>query len=100
MGRRDQMTRHAEQRSQQRGVPLRMVEAVLDRHDLAFDVGGECRVLRVSRAAAATMTGVADRQMAEKLPALAVIWSDRTNRVVTVLRDSGRRSARRYRGRD
>ena len=99
MGRTSQMTRHAQQRSRQRGVPLRMIEAVLDRHDLDFEAGGDCRVLRVSRSAAAAITSPAERQMAEKLSKLVIVWSDRTARVVTVLRDTGRRGARRYRGR-
>lgn len=92
MGQTHRMSRHA----QQRGVPLRVIEAVLDRHDIEFGVGDDCRVLRVSRAAAG---GTEDRQMAEKLPGLAVIWSDRLNQVVTVVRDHGQTSARRYRGR-
>lgn len=100
MGWTNNMSRHALQRSQQRGIPLQMIEAVLESHDLDFEVGDDCRVLRVSRAAAAAIsTKRTGRQVTEKLAGLAVIWSDRTNQVVTVVHDKGQRSARRYRGR-
>lgn len=100
MGLTNNMSRHALQRSQQRGVPLQMIAAVLERHDLDFEIGDDCRVLRVSRSAAAAIpTSRTSRQITEKLAELAIIWSDRTNQVVTVLHDDGQRSARRYRGR-
>lgn len=93
------ISRHAFQRSQQRGVPLSLLQNILDYHDHDPEVGDDCRVLRVSRNAARAFAAQGgDRQVAERLPSIAVVWSDKTNRVVTVIHDTGNRAARRYRG--
>lgn len=98
MERHDIMSHHARQRSQQRGIPLHLVENILDHHDRDAAVGDNCRVLRVSRAAARSFVAAGgDRQTAERLPSVAVVWSDKTGRVVTVVHDNGNRAARRYR---
>lgn len=92
------LSRHARQRSQQRGIPWRLIANVLDHHDRDSSVGNDCRVLRVSRNAArdfATTGG--DPQTAERLQSIAVVWSDRTGRVVTVIHDGSKPAARRYR---
>ncbi len=93
------ISRHAFQRTQQRGVPLALLENILDYHDHDSEVGDDCRVLRVSRKAALAFAAQGgDRQVADRLPGIAVVWSDKTNRVVTVIHDTGNRAARRYRG--
>lgn len=98
MGLHNMISNHARHRCQQRGVSFNVIESILANHDLDAAIGDECRVLRVSRDAAhsfALVTG--DRQTAERMPNLAIIWSDRTGRVVTVIHDGGNRAARRYR---
>lgn len=98
MERHEIISRHARQRSQQRGIPLSLVEKIVDYHDRDAAVGDDCRVLRVSRKAARTFAATSgDRQTAERLPDIAVVWSDKTGRVVTVIHDGGNRAARRYR---
>lgn len=98
MERHEIISHHARRRSQQRGIPLSLVENILDHHDRDAAVGNDCRVLRVSRNAARTFAATGgDRQTADRLPGIAVVWSDRTGRVVTIIHDGGNRAARRYR---
>lgn len=98
MERHEFMSQHARLRSQQRGIPLSLVENILDHHDREAAVGDDCRVLRVSRAAARSFAVAGGNwQTAERLPRVAVVWSDRTSRVVTVIHDGANRTARRYR---
>ena len=98
MERHDIITHHAWRRIQQRGIPLSLVENILDHHDRDGAVGDDCRVLRVSRNAARNFAATGgDRQTADRLPDIAVVWSDRTGQVVTVIHDGGTRRARRYR---
>ena len=91
-------SRHAATRAQQRGVPARLLRALLDHHDIDTPVGRNCRLLRCSR------ERLADRSLhaqygseAERLADLAVVWSDRTGLAVTVLHLRPGRSGRRYR---
>lgn len=92
------MSRHARQRSQQRGVPFSLIEAILDHCDRDSYIGDNCRVMRVSRAAARSLSrSGGDRQLAERLPNLVLVWSDRNNQVVTVIHDNGNSASRRYR---
>lgn len=91
------MSHHATQRSQQRGIPMRLIEAVLDHCDHDVLIGDDCRALRVSRSAARAVARAGEnRQVAERLPGLVVVWSDRTGQIVTVLHDNGQNAARRY----
>lgn len=92
------LTLHAVQRMQQRGIPERLVHAVLDHHDIEFEAGSGCRIIRVSRRKA-TSTGTfgIPKQDAEKLSRLALVYSDNGARVVTVRRDHSSRIGRRYR---
>ena len=89
---------HARQRSQQRGIPLSLVENILELYDCDAEAGDDCRVLRVSRNAARNFAAAGgDRQIIERLSGIAIVRSDRTSRIVTVIRDGRNRAARRYR---
>ena len=90
----DEITRHADRRCQQRGVPRRLLQALLDHHDLDRDVGSGCRILRVSRRRARSEAATLGPQIARRLEGLAIIWSDDQAQVVTVFRDAG--THRRY----
>lgn len=92
------MSNHACQRAQQRGIRPGLIQNIIEHHDRESEVGDDCRVLRVSRRAARDFArSGGDRQMAERLPTVAVIWSDRNAQVVTIIHDGGGRDARRYR---
>ncbi len=95
MGFHNRISEHAQKRCQQRGVSQSVVDTLLKYHDVEFDIGDDCRLLKVSRLAANDQA--IDRQTAERLPGLAIIWSDRTNRVVTVMHVSDGRTGRRFR---
>lgn len=92
------LSAHAAIRAQQRGVPLGLIDTIVEHHDIDWSVGDDCRVLRLS--AAATASAEVRRlagQHVDRLCRLAVVWSDRKGQVVTVLRPGKRASGRRYR---
>ena len=91
----NRLSGHAQKRCQQRGVSQSIVNALLKYHDVEFEVGDDCRLLKVSKLAAGDRA--IDRQTAERLPRLAIIWSDRTNRVVTIMHVSDGGAGRRFR---
>ncbi len=90
------MSLHAVSRCQQRGVRKGVVQAILEHHDIDEPVGGNCRVLRVSRKSLRSEKNVFTAHQSKQLEKLCIIWSDKTNCIVTVLHDFG--SNRRYRG--
>ncbi|WP_157951587.1 hypothetical protein [Agrobacterium pusense] len=92
------LSHHAAQRAQQRGFSNGLIQFVLDHHDVDFYAGGGCRVLRVSRqhaeqASIATLS----RQLVERLVHVAIVWSDNTAQVVTILHMKSGRQGHRYR---
>ena len=89
------LSRHATLRCQQRGIRLRVLQAMLDHHDLDREVGGNCRVLRMSRKQARRAAAMLDPQLSAQLERLAVVMSDSSGEIVTVLHDTGK--SRRYR---
>ena len=89
------MSRHATTRCQQRGITQELLRTLLQHHDLDRDVGGNCRVLRMSRRRAQAESRRIGTQITARLERLAVIWSDTTDEVVTVFHDTSR--SRRYR---
>jgi hypothetical protein len=94
------LSHHAAQRGQQRGVPERLIALVVDHHDIEFDVEDGCRLLRLSRKMAAAVAASAEAPgEASRLAAFALIHSDRTDQIVTVLRDRAGARGRRYRRR-
>ena len=84
------LSRHARRRCQQRGVRLDALAAFLDHHDLDRPVGGNCRVLRMSRGRARTARTGLGPQTAERFERLAVILSEETGQIVSVMHDRGR----------
>ena len=92
------LSNHAARRIQQRGIPQGLVEIVLAFHDVDFDVGNECRLLRVSRRAASYLgEEIANAQVIGRLSSFAVIHSERTGKVVSVVIDHSGARGRRYR---
>ena len=89
------LTRHAARRCQQRGIRRNTLRVFLDHHDLDREVGGGCRVLRMSRACARAVADVMGKQTAAKMARLAVIVCDDTGQIVTAFHDTG--ETRRYR---
>jgi hypothetical protein len=84
---------HALRRARQRGVPLRIIEFIIDNADLRTRVGGACQGLMISRRKLARLSEAppADRDRAE---GVTVVVAGGT--VVTVLHPQGERG-RRYR---
>ena len=85
------LTRHAELRCAQRGIRPGFLDDLVHLSDLETSAGSNCRLLRVSARAA---SGHAER---DRLSRYAVIWSDDTHAVVTVLPVRCGRVGRRYR---
>ncbi|HHX89581.1 MAG TPA: hypothetical protein GX700_07370 [Paracoccus sp.] len=84
---------HARIRCQQRGIPATFVAEILDHADVDHPIGDNCRLLRVSRSRARVLN------RGDRLGRYALIWSDRTGRIVTILPMlEGRRGARYRRG--
>jgi len=73
------MTQHALQRCQERGLRNAFVQAILEHADLDEAAGDNCRRLRVSSARARRLN------INDSLARYALIWSDDSARVVTVL---------------
>ena len=90
-----QLSRHAVRRCQQRGVKQGVLSALLDHHDVDRQVGGNCRVLRMSRKQARQEFRTMGPQVITQLENLAVIISETTGEIVTVFHDTGK--SRRYR---
>lgn len=72
-------SRHAARRCAQRGIRPALLAAVLEHADVERSAGGGCRLERVSRAQARALN------LDDRLGRLAVILSDRTAEVVTVM---------------
>ena len=73
------MTQHALQRCQERGLRDTFVQAILDHADMDDAAGDNCRRLRVSSMRARQLN------VDDSLARYAVIWSDDSARIVTVL---------------
>lgn len=92
------LTRHGAARAAQRGVNGETLAALIAWADVEAPVGGGCTALRLSR------RRLADRDLraalgpcADRLSALAVVLSDDTGEVVTVLHPRAGAAGRRYR---
>lgn len=92
------LTQHAAVRTQQRGVPHHLIDALMSYADFEAPVGGGCTVLRMTRERLED-PDLADRLGAERerLRGLSIVWSDRTGEIVTVLRPRRGSAGRRYR---
>jgi hypothetical protein len=92
------LSNHAVLRSQQRGVPHHLIDALMSYADFEAPVGGGCTVLRMTR------DRLNDPDVAaslgtkrERLRGLSIVWSERTGEIVTVLRPRWGSAGRRYR---
>lgn len=85
------LTQHASLRCAQRGIRPTFLDDLICLSDLETPIGPNCRLFRVSPRAG--------RQHAERdrLSRYAIIWSDDSQSVVTVLPVQRGRSGRRYR---
>jgi hypothetical protein len=81
------MSRHAEHRSQQRGVTRALIETVLEHGDIEKWVGDNCYEIGVSRRTAQAIRGI------DKLSRVGIVVSETSAQIVTVLP----RVRRRYR---
>lgn len=86
----NQLSNHARQRMQQRGVSPALLMRILDNADVERAVGDNCRLYRVARDRACALGD-------EKLARFAVIWSDDSGAIVTVLPIAAGRAGARYR---
>lgn len=84
------ITRHCRARAAQRGVSTRFMETILAYADVDRPIGGNCRLLRVSRMRARSLN------VDDRLGRYALIWSDNNAQIVTVMPVHDSRSGRRY----
>ncbi len=82
---------HSNRRSAQRGITKRFMNALLKHADVDKPIGGNCRLLRVSRQRAAALN------IDDRLGRYALIWSDSTAQIVTVMPLHNGTGGRRYR---
>ena len=92
------LSNHAAVRTQQRGVPHHLIDALMDFADFEAPIGSGCTVLRMTR------DRFEDPDLAnhlgaerERLRGLSIVWSDRTCEIVIVLRLRQGPAGRRYR---
>jgi hypothetical protein len=85
------MTRHAFTRCQNRGVRPSFVHAILHHADLDRPAGDNCRLLQVSRRRAKALN------VDDRLSRFAVVLSEDSGKIVTVLPVHSGRSGAQYR---
>lgn len=84
---------HSQRRGAQRGVTEGFIEAILMHADIERPIGDNCRLVRVSRHRSQGLN------IDDRLGRYAVIWSDDTARIVTVMPLHDGAAGRRYRRR-
>lgn len=82
---------HGQVRGAQRGVTHRFLNAILAYADVDRPIGGNCRLLRVSRQRSDSLN------VDDRLGRYALIWSDNTAQIVTVMPLHDGAAGRRYR---
>lgn len=85
------MSSHAQHRCQARGLRQTFIGAILVNADVDRPIGDNCRIIRVSRQRAQHLN------IDDRLGRYAVIWSDDSARIVTILPLYEGTSAARYR---
>jgi hypothetical protein len=83
------LSKHAQTRCQQRGIPKHVVKLLIDHADIERPVGGGCSMLRVSRRQASAIK-------TDKLARFALIWSNTQQQVVSVFPVHSSGAGRRY----
>lgn len=92
------MSHHAAVRANQRGITHQMIIDLLAHADVEAPVGRGCTVLRLSRRRLQDgdlRAGLGSNP--DKLASLALVWSEDSAEVVTVMVDHGGAKGRRYR---
>ena len=84
-------TEHSRRRAAQRGVSDRFVQAILVHADIEHPIGDNCRLMRVSRRRSRKLN------IDDRLGRYALIWSDDSARIVTVMPVHDGVNGRRYR---
>lgn len=82
---------HSQVRASQRGVTDRFIEEILAHADVEQPIGDNCTLLRVSRRRSARLN------IDDRLGRYALIWSDDTAQIVTVMPLHDGAAGRRYR---
>jgi hypothetical protein len=82
---------HSIRRTAQRGVTDHFIQAILAHADIERPIGDNCRLMRVSRRRSRKLN------IDDRLGRYALIWSDDTSRIVTVMPVHNGINGRRYR---
>jgi hypothetical protein len=90
------LTKHAERRAKERGLPWRIISAICANSDRQTPVGGGCVSLMVSRSELQDLAGSIPADDRERMQGVAVVVDADTEAVVTVLHVN-RRNGSRYR---
>ena len=92
------LSEHAQQRAQRRAIRPECLAPILCNFDIDFDIGGGCRLLRLSRSAAREVANnLGMPSQAKRFSAIAIIENEVTGQIVTVMHDRGTTEGRRYR---
>lgn len=86
----EMISSHAGLRMQQRGVSVSFLRQILENADIERSAGDNCRLYRVTREQARSVGN-------DRLARFAVIWSDDSGRIVTVVPMARNHSGSRYR---
>ena len=84
-------TKHSRRRAAQRGTSDGFVQAILVHADIEHPIGDNCRLMRVSRRRSRKLN------IDDRLGRYALIWSDNSARIVTVMPVHDGVNGRRYR---
>lgn len=85
------MSKHADTRRRQRGITLDRFAGLLAEADIDRPIGSNCRLIGVSRRAAAAIRG------GERFARLRAIVNDTTGEIITLLHVSSTGRGKRYR---
>jgi hypothetical protein len=86
------LSHHAEVRMKERGVDAGLLKRILDHADIERPTVGNCRLYRVTKQMSQALGD-------ERMSRFAVIWSDDTGKIVTVVRHEEGHAGAMYRRR-
>ena len=87
------LSHHAKQRMKERGIDVALLSRILAHSDIERPASGNCRLYRVTKRLSEALGD-------ERMSRFAVIWSDDSGQVVTVVRHHKGQSGRVYRRRN